>query len=47
MILALSKIVEDTKVKKDVKYYKINYTTSSGINLHYNTIDRKVFYIKK
>ena len=47
MILALSKIVEDTKVKKDVKYYTINYTTSSGINLHYNTIDRKVFYIKK
>lgn len=47
MILALNKIIEDTKVKKDVKYYQINYSTKSGINVHYNTEDKKVYYYKK
>lgn len=47
MILAINKILEDSKVKKDVKYYRINYTTESGINIRYSTEDRKVYYSKE
>jgi hypothetical protein len=47
MILALNKILEDTKLKKDVKSYSISFTTESGINVYYDTIEKKVFYGKK
>lgn len=46
MILALEKILENTKIKSKVRDYFISYRTESGINVHYN--GRKgVYYSKK
>lgn len=35
MILAINKIIEESKIKKEVKNFQIKYTTKSGINIHY------------
>lgn len=50
MILALNKILEDTKVKKDVETYSIKFSTQSGINVEFGRARngaQKVFYSKE
>ncbi len=46
MILALEKILENTKIKSKVRDYFISYRTESGINVHYNG-KKGVYYSKK
>lgn len=46
MILALTKILENSKIKSAVKDYFISYTTESGINIYYNG-NKGVYYSKK
>lgn len=50
MILALNKMLEDTKIKKDVQEYTIKFSTISGINVEFKrtiTGAQKVFYSKE
>lgn len=47
MILALKKIIEDSKVKREVKYSQISYTTKSGININCDLKEQRVYYSKE